>query len=68
MGLARRLGDCWWLPGAAVFVGIAALFTFVAPYLDFTTEPLDDEALLAAADDYRARARRRATSRFASRR
>jgi Zn-dependent protease with chaperone function len=49
MGLARRLGDRWWLPGAAVFVGIAALFSFVAPYLDFTTSPLKDEALLAAA-------------------
>ena len=53
MGLARRLGDWWWLPGAAVFVSIAALFTFVAPYLDFTTEPLRDPALLAAADEYR---------------
>jgi STE24 endopeptidase len=53
MGLARRLGDWWWLPGAAVFVAIAALFTFVAPYLDFTTDPLRDEALLAAADEYR---------------
>jgi STE24 endopeptidase len=53
MGLARRLGDRWWLPGAAVFVAIAALFTFVAPYLDFTTKPLRDKALLAAADDYR---------------
>jgi STE24 endopeptidase len=52
MGLARRLGDRWWLPGAAVFVAIAALFTFVTPYLDFTTEPLRDEALLAAAADY----------------
>jgi STE24 endopeptidase len=52
MGLARRLGDRWWLPGAAVFVAIAALFTFVTPYLDFTTEPLRDEALLTAAADY----------------
>jgi len=52
MGLARRLGERWWLPGAGVFVGIAALFTFVAPYLDFTTEPLRDEALLAAAERY----------------
>jgi STE24 endopeptidase len=52
MGLARRLGDNWWLPGAAVFVGIAALFTFVAPYLDFTTDPLRDEALLAAEERY----------------
>ena len=41
MGLARRLGDRWWLPGAAVFVGIASLFSFVAPYLDFTTKPLE---------------------------
>lgn len=54
MGLARKLGDGWWLPGAAVFVAIAALFTFVAPYLDFTTDPLKDETLLAAADEYRA--------------
>jgi STE24 endopeptidase len=53
MGLARRLGDHWWLPGAAVFVAIASLFTFVAPYLDFTTDPLRDDALLAAADTYR---------------
>ena len=53
MGLARRLGDRWWLPGAAVFVAIAALFTFVAPYLDFTTKPLRDKALLAAAREYR---------------
>ena len=53
MGLARKLGDRWWLPGAAVFVAIASLFTFVAPYLDYTTEPLRDEALLTAADTYR---------------
>lgn len=52
MGLARWLGERWWLPGAAVFVSIAALFTFGAPYLDYTTEPLRDKALLAAADRY----------------
>jgi STE24 endopeptidase len=52
MGLARWLGELWWLPGAAVFVAIAALFTFTAPYLDFTTDPLEDEALLAAAREY----------------
>ncbi|MBA3374606.1 MAG: M48 family metalloprotease [Actinobacteria bacterium] len=50
MGLARRLGDNWWLPGAAVFVGIAALFTFVSPYIDYTTDPLRDEELIEAAD------------------
>ncbi len=52
MGLARRLGDNWWLPGAAVFVAIASLFTFVAPYLDFTTDPLRDRALLEATREY----------------
>ena len=52
MGLARWLGERWWLPGAAVFVAIAALFNFVAPYLDFTTKPLDDKVLLADAARY----------------
>ena len=52
MGLARWLGERWWLPGAAVFVAIAALFSFVAPYLDFTTDPLRDKALLAEAARY----------------
>ena len=52
MGLARRLGDRWWLPGAAVFVAIAAFFNFVAPYLDYTTHPLRDKPLLAAARTY----------------
>jgi STE24 endopeptidase len=52
MSLARWLGERWWLPGAAVFVSIGALFTFVAPYLDFTTDPLRDEELLAAARQY----------------
>jgi STE24 endopeptidase len=54
MGLARRLGEHWWLPGAAVFVGIAALFNFVAPYLDYTTDPLRNKALLADARRYEA--------------
>jgi STE24 endopeptidase len=52
MGLARWLGDKWWLPGAGVFVAVAALFTFVSPYLDYTTERLDNEELLAAAKQY----------------
>lgn len=33
MGLAGPLGDWWWIPGALVFVGLAALLTFVSPYL-----------------------------------
>ena len=52
MGLARLLGDWWWLPGAAAFVAIAALFTFVAPYVDYTTEPLRDETLVEAGDRF----------------
>jgi STE24 endopeptidase len=52
MGLARWLGDRWWLPGAGVFVAVAALFTFVSPYVDYTTEPLRDDALVEAGDGY----------------
>jgi STE24 endopeptidase len=52
MGLARKLGDRWWIPGAAVFVAIAALFSFVAPYLDFTTTPLKKRTLTVAATEY----------------
>ncbi len=52
MGLARWLGERWWLPGAAVFVAVAALFTFAMPYLDFTTDPLRDDELLAADREY----------------
>jgi STE24 endopeptidase len=33
MGLAGLLGDWWWIPGALVFVSLAALFTFISPYL-----------------------------------
>jgi STE24 endopeptidase len=52
MALARAYGDHWWLPGAAVFVLIAMVFTFAAPYLGSTTEPLEDRELLAAAAQY----------------
>jgi Zn-dependent protease with chaperone function len=53
MGLARWLGEWWWIPGAGVFVGIAALFTFAFPYLDFgATRPLKDPELVAAANNY----------------
>jgi STE24 endopeptidase len=33
MGLAGPLGNWWWIPGSAVFVGLALLLTFVSPYL-----------------------------------
>lgn len=54
MGFARWLGEWWWIPGAAVFVGIAALFTFGAPYLTSGLEPLDDPSLRAAGERYQA--------------
>jgi STE24 endopeptidase len=33
MGLAGPLRNWWWIPGGAVFVGLAALFTLVLPYM-----------------------------------
>jgi STE24 endopeptidase len=33
MALARLLRSAWWLPATAVFVGLAALFAYVAPFL-----------------------------------
>ena len=49
MGLARWLGERWWLVGGPVFVVIAAFFTFVGPYLITDTHPLRDKALVADA-------------------
>jgi STE24 endopeptidase len=54
MGLARRLGHRWWLPGALVLAGIAASLTFLSPYLVLDTRPLPPD-LRAAADDFEAR-------------
>jgi STE24 endopeptidase len=48
MALAGWVRDWWWIPGAAAFVAIATLLTFLSPYL-VTTEPLDDPKLVAAA-------------------
>jgi STE24 endopeptidase len=48
MGLARKVGDRWWLPAAPVFVGLAMLFAFVNPWL-LGTHPLRDAKLRAAA-------------------
>ncbi len=49
VGLAKWFRRTWWIPGAAVFVGLAALFTFVSPYLIPDTHPLRDPELQAAA-------------------
>ena len=47
MGLARRLGSWWWIPGAAVFTAIAALGVLVSPYLYTGLERPDDPGLVA---------------------
>jgi STE24 endopeptidase len=33
MGLARRVGDRWWLPAAPCFIGLTLLFAFIGPWL-----------------------------------
>ncbi|HEY7731274.1 MAG TPA: M48 family metalloprotease [Gaiellaceae bacterium] len=44
MGLARWLGDRWWLPAAVAVAAIGALLTFASPYLiELDTEPLSAE-------------------------
>lgn len=48
MGLARRVGERWWLPAAPVFVGLALLFAFVDPWL-VGGHALHDAQLRAAA-------------------
>ena len=50
MFLARRLGEIWWLPGAAVFVVIGTTFAFAQPYLITETTALEDPALRRSAD------------------
>jgi Zn-dependent protease with chaperone function len=50
MGLARRLGSWWWIPGAAVFTAIAALGVFVSPYLYTGLDKPDDPGLVARYD------------------
>jgi STE24 endopeptidase len=47
MGLAKLVGRAWWIPGAAFFVGLFALFTFISPYLVGSAHPLRDPALAA---------------------
>jgi STE24 endopeptidase len=47
MGLARRVGERWWILAAPVFVGLATLFAFVYPYL-VPTHRLDSPRLRAA--------------------
>jgi STE24 endopeptidase len=52
MFLARRLGEAWWIPGAAVFVAVGAGFAFIQPYLVTDTTPVADTGLREAAIAY----------------
>ncbi|MFN2617369.1 MAG: M48 family metalloprotease [Thermoleophilaceae bacterium] len=49
MGLARPLGNRWWLAGAPVFVALGLLFTWVQPYLIPDVHRLRDPRLTAEA-------------------
>ncbi|MGH2996557.1 MAG: M48 family metalloprotease, partial [Gaiellaceae bacterium] len=50
MGLAGPLHDRWWIPGGAVFIGLATLFAYAVPYLLPGQVPLRDPEV---ADDAR---------------
>ena len=50
MGFARLAGERWWMPGAAVFIGLYALFVFVSPYLVGSSHKLHDARLQADFD------------------
>ncbi|MDX6510522.1 MAG: endopeptidase [Gaiellaceae bacterium] len=49
MALARRMPRYWWLPAAGVFVGLAALFAFILPWLISPTHALRNPQLAAQA-------------------
>ena len=52
MGLAGPLPTWWWIPGGASFVGLAALFTFIFPYLIPAQVRLRDPEVQAAVRRY----------------
>lgn len=45
MGLARRLGERWWLAGGVFVAGAAVAATFLQPYLVTGTRPIRSAAL-----------------------
>ena len=51
MALAGAFPRRWWLAAAPFFIGLAALFSFIYPYLT-PTEPLDRSDLVAAGREY----------------
>jgi STE24 endopeptidase len=50
MGLARRLGDWWWIPATAILTALVALVLFVGPYVYPGLERPDDPGLVARYD------------------
>jgi STE24 endopeptidase len=50
MGLARRLGDWWWIPAAGALTAIVALVLFVGPYVYPGLEQPHDPGLVARYD------------------
>jgi STE24 endopeptidase len=53
MALAGWLPRLWWIPGAAAFIGLGALFTFLSPWLiSPETKPLREPTLVAAAHTF----------------
>jgi Zn-dependent protease with chaperone function len=54
MALAGKFPRRWWLAAAPFFVGLAALFSFIYPYLT-PTEPLRRPDLIAAGREYAAK-------------
>ena len=53
MALARRLGNWWWIPGAAVFAVIAAVVLLSGPYLVPGLERPTDARLVVAYERFR---------------
>jgi STE24 endopeptidase len=49
MGSARLVGERWWIPGAAFFTSLVALFSFLSPYLVPDTHRVRDPKLVASA-------------------
>ncbi len=53
MALARRLGNWWWIPGAAVFALIAAVVLLSGPYLVPGLERSGDPRVVGAYERFR---------------
>jgi STE24 endopeptidase len=64
MGLARPLGERWWLAGAPFFAALGVLFAFVSPWLIPDTHPLRNPRLVRVARELERRDRLAPTTIF----